>query len=340
MRGITHCEELVLKGCHAGLSVLSHKTTGKLVHVNEAVAVGVGGIGAGIVLEALDSSVLLTIPYLGLTIQLCLILHETAVGWHVGEEYEWQTSGEETRTSTDLQTLITEDIVGETNTRRERDAVARPLACINMTTIVVEVVDGLVSQQVVVVEEESVNTQTVGQLEVVGDVEIILGIDAGAIELHTGSWLRLTVVTVSQTYDLRSSTVHEVVHRVVTVVTGTITHILVVSHLMLESETSHDLVLTHVISHVVLDVPNGVMNGVIPGEQLITEGHVVVVATIEDVDERELRRIGTADIIELRQCSQELVGEIIRQTAVQVDRPRMYEVVHRVHRVGKRHGVL
>ena len=87
---------------------------------------------------------------------------------------------------------------------------------------------------------------------------------------------------------------------------------------MLEGNTSHDLVGTQIVGDVVLDVPDGVMNGVVPGEQLITEGHVVV-TVLGDIDEGELRRVSTTHIIELRNSSQELVREIISQTAVQVE---------------------
>jgi hypothetical protein len=75
---------------------------------------------------------------------------------------------------------------------------------------------------------------------------------------------------------------------------------------------------THIISYVVLDVPNGIVNSVVPCEQFITEGHVVV-TVLGDIDEGELRRVCTTYIIELRDGSQELVREVLRQTAIQIE---------------------
>ena len=212
-----------------------------------------------------------------------------------------------------------------------------------MATFIVESLDGIVGHQVAVGEEQSVDTQTVGQLELIVDGPVILCIDTRTVELHTGSRRGLAIVTVGQTEDLRSLVKQllngHTVFPVVTIVTGTITHVLVVGHLMLEGDTSHDLVLTHIVSHIVLEVPNGVVHSVVPGEQLITQGHVVV-AVLRDINEGEFARIGTTDIIKLRDSSQELVRQVVGQTAVQVDRPRVHDVLHRVHGVGKRHRVL
>ena len=167
-----------------------------------------------------------------------------------------------------------------------------------MTSVIVKIIDSLVSQQVFVVEEQTIDTQTVSQLELIVHIPVILDIGTGTVELYAGSRLRLTVVTISQTDDFRCSTIHEILHAGIAVVTCTVTHILVVGHLMLEGDTTHDLMGTQIIGQVVLDVPNGIVNGVVPCEELITESHIVVVATIEDIDEGELRRVGTTDIIE------------------------------------------
>ena len=72
-----------------------------------------------------------------------------------------------------------------------------------MLTIVVEIVDGLVGHQVVVVEEQSVDTQTKSQLQVVENVPVVLQIDTQFVELHAGSGLLLTIVTVGQGHNLR-----------------------------------------------------------------------------------------------------------------------------------------
>ena len=87
---------------------------------------------------------------------------------------------------------------------------------------------------------------------------------------------------------------------------------------MLEADTSHNLMGTSIISYIVLNVPNSVVNSVVPCEQLITQSDVVVIV-LSDIDEWELRRVCTTDIIELRDSSQELVRKIISKTAIEVE---------------------
>ena len=209
-----------------------------------------------------------------------------------------------------------------------------------MTTIIVDVVNSLIGHQVTIVEEETIHAETKCQLQLVSHVPVILSIDTRTVELYTCGRLRLTTVTIGQTEDLRSSTVEEVIEAVIAIVTCTVTHVLVVGHLMLEHHAGSELVLTHIKGDVVLDVPDGVMNGIVIGKQLIAKGDVVVVAAIEDINEWELRRVGTTDIIELRIGCQELVGEVLRKAAVQIDRERVYDVLHRVHSVSVRHRIL
>ena len=141
------------------------------------------------------------------------------------------------------------------------------------------------------------------------------------METDAGSRLELTVVTVGKVDDLRSGACQEVIHALVTVVTGTVTHVLVVSHLVLVVDTTHDLVVALVPCQVVLDVVVDLVDGVVPGEELITESHVVVLlGVVEDVDERELLGgAATNRVLNLGICREELVGQILRKTAVKVE---------------------
>ena len=97
-------------------------------------------------------------------VDLCLILNHTRVSRHVCEEYQWQTTCEETCTTTNLKALITKYIPCETYTWRKSDTVLRPLTCINVATIVVELIDSIVSHEVTIVEEETIKTKTVSKL--------------------------------------------------------------------------------------------------------------------------------------------------------------------------------
>ena len=81
-----------------------------------------------------------------------------------------------------------------------------------MTTAVVKIVNSLVSQQVIIIEEQTVHTQTIGQFELVAHVPVVLNIGTRTIELYTGSRLRLTVITIGQTDDLGCNTIHEIIH--------------------------------------------------------------------------------------------------------------------------------
>ena len=87
---------------------------------------------------------------------------------------------------------------------------------------------------------------------------------------------------------------------------------------MLETDTSHNLMGTSIIGYIVLDVPNSVVNSVVPCEQLITQSDVVVIV-LSDINEWELRRVCTTDIIEFRDSSQQLVRKIISKTAIEVE---------------------
>ena len=53
-----------------------------------------------------------------LGIDLRLILNHTAIGRHIGKEYQRQTSGEQTATTTQLQSIVAKYIPTETYTRR------------------------------------------------------------------------------------------------------------------------------------------------------------------------------------------------------------------------------
>ena len=288
----------------------------------------------------------LRIPCLG-CIQLCLILYHTRVGWQVGEEYQWQTALEETSTTTELQCLVTKYIIYETDTRRNSQRAVWPLTRVDVTTIIVEIEDGIVSHQVRIVEEQTIQTKTISQLELRSHLPFILSVDTSLVILYAGSRIVVATITISQTYNLWDTTIQEVVEALVTIVTSTITLISIVSHLVLIVETGDDLVLTEIVSYIVLNIPYSIVYGIVPGKQLITQSHIVVgtisiscsintlLSTIKDIDEWELRRICVTSIIQLRVCEQELVRQIICETAVQVNSPRVDEVVIGIHTVGK-----
>ena len=150
-----------------------------------------------------------------------------------------------------------------------------------------EVVDLLVGHQVAVVVEPRVETETVGQLEVVANVPLILAIEAHLVEANASCRAGFTIVTISQTYYFRSCTAQEIIEAGVTIVTCTITHILVVGHLVFEQDTAGHLVCTEICCYVVLDVPNSVVHRIVISKELITCSDVVLII-LQNIDEREI----------------------------------------------------
>ena len=74
-----------------------------------------------------------------------------------------------------------------------------------------EVVDSLVGHKIGVVEEQSVETQAVGEHEVVGSLPLVLGVDTGLVELYPCRRGGLAVISVGKVDNLRSLSVEEVV---------------------------------------------------------------------------------------------------------------------------------
>ena len=69
---------------------------------------------------------------------------------------------------------------------------------------------------------------------------------------------------------------------------------------MFIANASHELVIAEIEGHVVLHVPHCVVNGVVVCKQLIAKGNVVVCVarSVEYVDEREFRRVGSSHVVE------------------------------------------
>ena len=218
-----------------------------------------------------------------------------------------------------------------------------------MLAAVVQVQDLDVGGDVGVVEHQAVQADAVVELEAVGDAPVVLEVEAGLIEAHPGGGLGLAVIAVSQGHGLRHAVVQEVLQGGIAVVAGTVAHVVVVRHLVLEAGAGGNLVGAGVPGEVVLHGKGVVVHRIGPGEELVTRADVRKhldhraggsVCIAEDVDVRELLGIGTADIADHGISGEELVGEDVRQAAVQVQGPGLHPVVHRVHVVRERHAVL
>ena len=156
--------------------------------------------------------------------------------------------------------------------------------------IVVNGLDGIVGRKVGIREEEAVETEAVGEFEPLGSIPLVLRIDTCLVELHACSRIGLSVITIGEADYLRSGSVDEIVNARISVVTCTIPHISVVSHLVLIVETHSELVVTLVVNEVILHIEHSVVNGIVVGEELKSESHVLGVSTgtVLDINEREL----------------------------------------------------
>ncbi len=110
------------------------------------------------------------------------------------------------------------------------------------------------------------------------------------MELHSGCRILLSVVTIGEADNLRSRSVDEVIHALVAVITCSVSHIGIVSHLILIAQTPSNLVIAHIICKVVLHIGDGVVDSIVPCEKFISESHIGGGGTgaVEYVDEREL----------------------------------------------------
>jgi len=150
-------------------------------------------------------------------VDLGLILNETSIGRHVGEEHQRETAGEETGTTADLQRLVSVDIPVETDARRNGNLGSRPHTGVDVGLLVIvglriiaESLDGIVGHKVAIIEEETVETEAVSEFEIIVHTPLVLSINAGFVELNPGSRSGLTIITVGEADDLGSSTAEEV----------------------------------------------------------------------------------------------------------------------------------
>ena len=95
------------------------------------------------------------------------------------------------------------------------------------------------------------------------------------MELHACSRIGLSVITIGEADYLRSGSVDEIVNARISVVTCTIPHISVVSHLVLIVETHSELVVTLVVNEVVLYIEHSVVYCIVVGEEFKSESHVL-----------------------------------------------------------------
>ena len=147
-----------------------------------------------------------------------------------------------------------------------------PLAGIHMLTVAeLNGVDGLIGSEVVVVERQIVETDTIGEFQLVGDVPLILSIEAQLIEGDLSVRIVLAVEAVGDGERLRTSLIQEVLDAVVTIVTCTVTHVGIVGELMLEAQSGSDLVSSQIEREVISNACDLVLYTIIICKELVTQ---------------------------------------------------------------------
>ena len=199
-----------------------------------------------------------------------------------------------------------------------------PLTCIDIASAVIDCKGGVVGHNIGLVEGKVVEAYAIGKLELVVDVPLILCIESDLVEVNPCCGLFLSVEAPVECHLYRSLSCIEIAQAGKTVGTGAVTHVGVECHLGLEADTCGDLVVSHVVGNIVLDVQSCVLNIVAIGEELISEVHVrlagVILAKVacENLHEGEEIRIGTAHVLDVGVGDEQLVGEIVGETAVEV----------------------
>ena len=77
--------------------------------------------------------------------------------------------------------------------------------------VVINSLDSVVGHKVAVIEEETIETDTVSKLEVIIYRPVILSVNTCSVESYTGSRVLLTIITISHADYLRSCSVQEVI---------------------------------------------------------------------------------------------------------------------------------
>lgn len=123
-----------------------------------------------------------------------------------------------------------------------------------MLSVIVKIIDRLVPHQVLIAEEETVKTKTVCEFEIVKHRPFVLSINTKLVETHAGRRICFSVVTIGQADNRRSGLIEEIVKAVIAVVTGTVSHVGVVGHLILVACSESGLVVTGIVGKVILAV--------------------------------------------------------------------------------------
>ena len=280
------------------------------------------------------------------------VLDHTCVGRHVGEVHQRETALEDTGTAAHLQALVAEYVIDETDTRVDLDLGGGPLAGVDIDGVAVsifEVVgkDRLVGSDVGFVEEDGVEADTCSHLKIVIDSPFVLSVSAQLVEGNLCVRVEVSVPAIGDGEGFRRTVQHIddvcLIGPRITIVHRTVTHVRVVCELVFVVHTGGDLVSAHGVDQVVLDGHDVVVHTVIPGEEFVTEGHVRLpffAVLLDDINVRERVGVGTADIVDLGVGDEQLLGEVVGETAVVIEGKGLHLVVHRVHVVSEGHRIV
>ena len=202
-----------------------------------------------------------------------------------------------------------------------------------MLAIIVQGLDGIVRHDIIFVEDYGVETDSSGELELIINIPLILGISTDLIETYLCRRILVPVISPVKSELYRLLFTKEIAQACETVGTRSITHISVESHLGLVAYAGSDLMGTFVPGDVILDVKDRVHYLITVSKELCSEVHIRLFlvpfpeVSRKNLNEREESSVITTLVNNIGIGNEQLVRNVVGNAAVKVSR-YCVKVVH------------
>ena len=284
-----------------------------------------------------------------------LSLQAVAVTSYRYDPYEGDTAGEDTGTTTQNVATIASDVPVETYAGSNVQTCLRHICGTVATVILVHCLELLVVVTLDAGVSRQLETQTCGQLEAVAERNLVLNVSRVLDVLECGIYLlQVVAVRVSDSECQRSnvatlSSSYEILPRVVYVVTQTTLHKAVLGVVVLELQTSDDVVLTSVVADLIGDNGSRYVTQVSVGEGVGTErsqqslslGAILVGDVLQNINSGEVVTYEATRLVLLRVGTTQSVGQTtVQETRVQLSSERSKVLLLEVTRALEVHSVI
>ena len=202
-------------------------------------------------------------------------------------------------------------------------------------------IDGVVALEIGRIEQDVVQAQASGELEVGGDAPLVLEVEGSLPIGDVVGGLLYAVEAVGDGEGFGGCPVDELVHGCVAVVEAAVAHVAVGDVLVFVGKAEGEGVGVQVEGDVVPDVGDGVGKIRVAGEEFVAHGHVGLQGAFHHdvhVGEALVSQEG-AVLVVVGEGGEELVGDLIADAAVQVQGGRVHLAVIAVHVAGEGHGL-